>query len=290
MREGLLYGLAAYGWWGLVPLYFNAIADLPPEEVLAHRIVWSLVFLGLLLQYGRRWREVGRCFRTRAVLLALLTSTLLIAVNWYCYIYAVSTHQLVQASLGYYITPLVSVFLGMVWFKERLRNLQWAALALAGLGVVTLAWAQGEWPWVALAIAGSFGFYGLLRKQVAVDGVIGLSVEILLLLPAAAGYLLYLHATDALTLGTKGTQIDVLLALSGVVTTVPLVCFAQAARRLPLSTLGFLQYLSPTIQLALAVLLFRERFTDQLVSFACIWVALAVYTWDLMRGFRRQPS
>jgi chloramphenicol-sensitive protein RarD len=291
VRQGLLYGLAAYGWWGLVPLYFKLIADLPPAEVLAHRILWSLLFLGLLLRYSKRWHEVWRCFRSRRVLLALLGSTLLIAVNWYVYIYSVATRQVVQASLGYFVTPLVSVLLGMLWFKESLRRLQWAALALAVAGVVNLTAAQGQWPWIALLLAVSFGFYGLLRKRLAVDGLIGLSVEIVLLVPAAAGYLVYLGAAGRLTLGAAGVEIDCLLALSGVVTTVPLMCFAEAARRLPLSTLGFLQYVSPSLQLVLAVFLFHEPFTDvQLLSFGCIWAALAIYSLDMLFALRRTEA
>jgi chloramphenicol-sensitive protein RarD len=288
-REGLFYGLAAYGFWGLVPLYFKAISQVPPAEVLAHRIVWSVVFLALLVGVGGRWRDLAGCFRSRAVLRTLLASTLLIAVNWFVFIYAVSTGRLIQASLGYFITPLVSVLLGLVFLRERLRPGQWLAVALAATGVVYQAVAAGQLPWIALALAGSFGVYGLLRKTVRVDGLIGLSVETLLLLPAALGFLGYEAARDGLAWGGGDWTMDLLLALSGVVTTVPLVCFAQAARRLRLSTLGFLQYLSPSLAFLLAVGVFREEFAaGQLVSFGCIWAGLAIYSVDSVLAYNNR--
>jgi chloramphenicol-sensitive protein RarD len=289
LRAGVLYGLAAYGWWGLVPLYFKAVADLPAVEILAHRIVWSVVFLAAVLTWARRWPEVVRCFREPRTLLTLLASTLLIALNWLVYIYSVVSGQLVQSSLGYFMLPLISIALGMLWFKERLRPLQLAAVTLAAAGVVEMARAKGELPWIALVVAFSFGFYGLLRKRAPVDGLIGLSVEVVLLLPAAAGYLLYLGATGTQNLGAHGASIDLLLYLSGVVTAIPLLCFGQAARRLPLSGLGFMQYLSPTIALLLAVGLYGEDFRrDEAISFALIWTALGIYCVDTVRALRRR--
>src|SRR4051794_36197513 len=170
VREGFLYGVAAYGWWGLVPLYFKAVADLPAVEILAHRIVWSLLFLAALLAWAGRWGEGLRCFREPRLLLTLLGSTVLIALNWLVYIYNVTSGQLVQSSLGYFNLPLVSIALGMVWFHERLRRLQSLAVALAAAGVLWLTLDRGEWPWIALVLAFSFGFYGLLRKRAPVDG------------------------------------------------------------------------------------------------------------------------
>jgi chloramphenicol-sensitive protein RarD len=288
VRAGLLYGLAAYGWWGLVPLYFKAVADLPAVEILAQRIVWSVAFLAMVLAWARRWQDVARCFRDRRLLLTLLGSTVLIALNWLAYIYSVTSGQLVQSSLGYFILPLVSIALGMVWFKERLRPLQLAAVAVAAAGVLELTRANGELPWIAMVIAFSFGFYGLLRKRAAVDGLVGLSVEVALLLPVAAGYLCYLGLTGALSLGAQGAATDLLLVLSGVVTAVPLLCFGQAARRLPLSALGFLQYLSPTLALVLGVVLYEEEFgTKEAISFGLIWGALVVYSFDMARTLRR---
>lgn len=288
LREGFLCGLVAYVWWGLVPLYFKAVTALGAAELLAHRIVWSVLFLALVLGATGRWGDFARCFRDPKVLRALALSTVLIAVNWFVYIFSVTTNRLVQASLGYFILPLVSVMLGLVVFKERLRLLQWIALALAALGVVTLTLAKGEWPWIALILAFSFAFYGLVRKTAPVDGLIGLSVEVALLLPPSAGYLLYLTWTGEGTFGTAGLGLDALVVLSGVVTAVPLLFFGQAARRLPLSTLGFLQYLSPTLALILAVALFGEDFgRSDGVSFGCIWAALAVFSVDTLHSFRR---
>jgi chloramphenicol-sensitive protein RarD len=288
LREGILYGLAAYGWWGLVPVYFKAVADLPPAEILAHRIVWSLVFLALLLTLGRRWGELARCFRDRRLLLTLAASTMLIAVNWFVYIHGVSSGQILQTSLGYFMLPLVSIVLGMLFYRERLRPLQWAAVALAAYGVVNLTLARAQWPWIALALAVSFGFYGLLRKRAPVDGLVGLSAEVFLLLPVAAGYLGYLALEGQSALGNYGAVMDVLVLLSGVVTAIPLLCFGQAARRLPLTTLGFLQYLSPTLALVLAVTVYHEPFRqEEGISFACIWAGLAIYSVDLALALRR---
>jgi chloramphenicol-sensitive protein RarD len=287
VREGLLYGVAAYGWWGLVPLYFKAVSHLQPAEVLAHRIVWSVVFLAVLLGCGRRWGAVAACLRDPRARLRLLGSTVLIAVNWFVYFHAVTTGQLVQASLGYFILPLVSVVLALLFLKERLRPLQWLAVALAAAGVLYLALALGQWPWIALVLAFSFAFYGLLRKTVPADGLVGLSVEVLLLLPAAAGYLFYLGATAGLAWGTSDRTTDVLILFSGVVTAVPLLCFGQAARRLPLATLGFLQYLSPCVALLLAVVAFQEELTPaHWGCLACIWTALALFSFDTYRTLR----
>lgn len=287
-REGLLYGLAAYGWWGLVPVYFKAVAALPAVEVLAQRIVWSLGFLALLLTWGGRWKEVAGCWRDRRLLLMLLGSTVLIALNWFAFIHGVSTGQILQTSLGYFMLPLVSVVLGMVFYRERLRPFQLLAVTLGAVGVLTLTVTRGQWPWIALTLAVSFGFYGLLRKKAHVDGLVGLSVEVILLFPVATGYLAWLGATGELALGTYGAGMDVLLLLSGVVTAVPLLCFGQAARRLPLTTLGFLQYLSPTLALVLAVVFFGEPFAErEALSFGCIWVGLAVYSADVFTALRR---
>jgi chloramphenicol-sensitive protein RarD len=290
VREGFLYGLVAYGWWGLVPLYFKALEGVDAAEILAHRIVWSMVFLAALLSLAGRWGELKRCFTSPALLRVFLATSVLIAVNWFVYIYSVEERQLVQSSLGYFMTPLVSVGLGMLFFKERLRSLQAVALVLAVTGVLILTIAVGELPWIALILAVSFGLYGLLRKVVPVDGLVGLSVETLLLLPFAAGFLLWRAEEGAF--GRYSWSLDVLLFCSGVVTAVPLMCFAQAARRLPLSTLGFLQYLAPSLQFLLAVLLFHEDFAaEKAVSFGCIWGALVVFSIDTMREYRqRAPS
>jgi chloramphenicol-sensitive protein RarD len=286
-REGLVYAVIAYGLWGLVPLYFHALVQVPPPEILAHRVVWSLVFLILLLAVAHRWKQLRVALRTPSIRWTLQLTSLLVGCNWFMYITAVVQHQVVQASLGYFINPLVSVLLGMVFFGERLRRLQWLAIASACAGVVHLTIQGGEFPGIALAIALSFGFYGLFRKKLPVDGLVGLSVETMFLAPVAAGYLFYLHANSDLALGTGGLGLDLLLFCSGVVTAVPLLCFGQATQRLSLSTLGFLQYLSPSIQFLLAVLVLGEEFHEhRFISFGFIWIGLALFSIDSARNYR----
>jgi chloramphenicol-sensitive protein RarD len=274
--------------WGVVPLYFNALAPVEPLEILAHRIVWSLLFLALLLTVAKRWGDLLGCLRDRAALRVLLVTTVLIAGNWFVYIYGVSTQQVVQTSLGYFINPLVNVVLGMIFLGERLRRLQWAAVALAAAGVVMLTLDGDGLPWIALTLGCSFGTYGLLRKLVPVDGLVGLAVETTILFPLAAAYLGWLACAGSMGLGAHDTWHDFLLVISGVVTTVPLLCFVQAARRLRLATLGFFQYLSPSLQFAIAVLVLEEPFDlEKLGSFVFIWVALALYTLDSVLAQRK---
>lgn len=291
-REGLFYGLAAYGLWGLVPLYFRLlVGHLGALDILAYRVVWSMVFLTAVLFAGRRWGKVRDVLRNRQAVVVLSVTTVLIALNWLFYILAVVLEKVVQASLGYFITPLFSVVLGMVFFQEKLRPLQWLALGLATCGVLRLAWVGGEWPWIAIILAVSFGFYGLLRKRIPVDGLVGLSVETLFLLPAAGGYFLFAWLSEPPDLWHFDPVLALLLFLSGIVTAVPLLCFGQAAQRLPLSTLGFMQYLSPSLQLVIAVAIFGEELSwEQFYCFVLIWVALALFSVDSYRQFRAKPA
>lgn len=285
-REGFLYALAAYGWWGLVPFYFHWLGkEISPLEVLAHRIVWSALLLGCILSLSKRWPETLRCLRTRSLLVPLTISATLVGFNWLMYILGVFLEKIVQASLGYFILPLVSIVLGMVIFREHLRPLQQVAIAFATVGVVLLALAAGETPWLALALAVSFSLYGMIRKKVPVDGLTGLAVETIVLLPLALTYLAIHYAQqreieDGITLFK--------LSLSGVVTAVPLLCFGQAARRLPFSTLGFLQYISPSLQFALAIWLFEEPVTGGWLNYVLVWIALAIFSVDSFRWYRRQ--
>lgn len=277
-REGYLYGLVAYVWWGLVPIYFKSLAHVPPLEMLAHRIVWSVVVLAAMLSWAGRWGEVKRCLTSGTARWRLLATTVLIAVNWLTYIHAVTVGQVVQASLGYFILPLVSVSLGIVFLGERMKPAQWLATALAAAGVAVLVIGAGEVPWIALTLAFSFSLYGLLRKQIGVDGLIALAVETLLLFPLSLGYVLYGVWNGESAMGETANT-DVLIFLSGVVTTVPLYCFAEAVRRLPLTTLSFLQYLSPGLALALAVAFYREDFgPEKQLCFALVCAALIVYS------------
>jgi chloramphenicol-sensitive protein RarD len=284
---GLLYGLAAHGMWGLMPLYIWAMDRVPPHEILAHRIVWCSIFLLVVVTVFRRWGDLVRCVRTGRTLGLLTLSSLFIAANWFCYIYAANTGQTIQASLGYFINPLFSVLLGMVVFRERLRPVQWLALMLATVGVLVLIVDRGELPWIALALAVSFGFYGMVRKLTPVDAVIGLTVETLLLVPGAVSCLLYWAAGGHGLFGRQGLVVDGLLLGTGVITAVPLLCFGQAARRLPLTTLGLLQYLAPTLQLLLAVVVRGEQFWPWAVSLAFIWTALLIFSVESLVRARR---
>jgi len=288
--RGLAYGLGAYGIWGLIPTYFKAVASAPPLELLAHRVVWAL---GMLLVVGVRQGRLGElrgALRPGRTLVLLMGTTALIAVNWLIYIWAVVNRHVVEASLGYFITPLVNVLLGVVVLKERLERPVVGALLLAGGGVLWLALLSSRPPWVSLGLAASFGSYGLLRKLVPVGAVAGLTVETLLLFPLALAYLVGAerHGTLAFLSGSAGR--DLLLVLAGPITAIPLLLFAGAVRRLPLTSLGFLQYLSPTLQFLLATLVYREPFAAvQGVAFGLIWAALVVFAVHTLRRGAEEP-
>lgn len=287
-RLGVVYGLSAYLMWGLVPIYFKAVAHVPPMEVLAHRVLWAAPFLLGLLAHRRGIRLAVQAMRVRRTAATLFGTTVLIATNWFVFIWAVGHDQVLQASLGYFINPLVNVLLGFVFLGERLRRLQTVSVGLAVVGVGYLTLRYGAFPSIALLLAGSFGFYGLLRKTARVDALAGLTAEVSLLLPAAIVFLTYqgLRGTSAFGLHAWGT--DLLLVAAGLVTAIPLLCFTAAARRLRLATLGFLQYVAPTGHFLLAVLLYGEVFTrTHLIAFGCIWTALALYSVDAVRRRRR---
>jgi len=287
-RTGVLYGLAAYGWWGLAVIYFKAVAHVPPLEVLAQRVVWSVPLLFGLLALRGRLGEVRAVLRDRRTLAILFLTTLLIGSNWLIYITAVTTGHILQSSLGYYINPLVNVMLGMAALGERLRPAQWASVLLAAAGVLYLAFSYGRPPWFALSLAATFALYGLLRKTVRAEGSVGLTVETSLMLPAALVFLLVQATQGRPAFGHVSLQTDLLLLASGLMTAMPLVWFANAIRRLPLTTMGFLQYLSPTLQFLLAVAVYGEPFTRaHLVTFGCIWAALALYSVDAALAARR---
>ena len=282
-RIGLLYALGAFTAWGVVlPIYLKALADVPVLHILAHRIVWGALFaLALVAGLGRR-RELGQLLVPRTMALLLL-SALLVTINWVTYIYAVSNSHIVETSLGYFMNPLVSVALGMLVLGERLRPLQIAACLIAGVGVAILAAATGGLPWIALTLAFSFGFYGLVRKVVAVESLIGFTFEASILAPIAALYLLWLWASgqSSFTLATPGR--DTLLLGAGVVTALPLIWFAAAARKLPLTTIGLLQFTSPSATFLLGVLVYGEPFSaGEATTFACIWLALLLYLADAL--------
>jgi chloramphenicol-sensitive protein RarD len=284
---GLLYGVAAYGFWGVVPLYFRQLRHVPADELLAHRIVWSTLLLIVILTAARMWGDLRRGLAVPRTRWTLLLTAILIAINWYSYIYAATHDMLVEASLGYFIAPLASAGLGVVVLRERLRPAQMVALALGATGVMILTVQAGTFPWIALLIAGSFSLYGLFRKTVAADALTGLTVESLLLLPLALGWAVWVQVRGPASFGRVDRATDLWLLAGSVITVVPLYCFAQAARRLRLTTIGFLQYLSPTGQMLLAVYVNREPFeAAKLYGFGPIWVALALYSLDAVWGYR----
>jgi len=287
LRSGILYGIAAFVTWGLGPIYFKAVASVPALEVLAHRIIWSVALLVLLVLFTRQWHEVRRAFQTPRTRNILLVTTILISGNWFMFIWAIANNHVLQSSLGYYINPLVSVLLGVVFLRERLSRRGLVSVLLAAVGVAFQIILGNEIPTIALVLAFSFGLYGLLRKVVAVDAMVGLTVETALLAPATLLYLFWLGQTDSGHFGTVSWQLTLLLSSAGVVTTLPLLWFTASARRLPLATVGFLQYLTPSLQFLLAVLVYGEVFcTYHSVTFGCIWIALGVYSFDMVKQNR----
>ncbi len=283
-RQGVLCAVAAYGCWGLIPLYFKTVAQVPPLEVLAHRVAWSLVLLALLVTLARRWSAFRRAITDRWVLLTLAGSTLLLGVNWLTYIYAVFSNQVVEASLGYFLNPLVNVVLGVVFLKEAMRPWQMVSVGLAIVGVAIFGA-----PPIAITLALSFAFYGLLRKHVAVDGLLGLFIETILLAPLAVGYIALLAASGRSAFVASDPATCFKLMASAVVTAVPLLLFTAAARRLRFSTLGFLQYLAPTVQFLLAVLVFDEELSvEKIIALISIWAGVAVYSYDSLRLYQQQ--
>jgi chloramphenicol-sensitive protein RarD len=278
MNAGTLSAALAFLCWGLFPLYFHAIGDVPPLQILAHRMVWSLLFLVIVLAVRRQWAWLNIVRKPR-VFASFVASAILLSLNWLIYIWAVNNGHVIEASLGYFITPLVNIMFGSVLLKERLRRAQWMAIAVAALGVAWLTWQAGNVPWIALALAVTFGGYGLLRKTAALGALEGLAFETMILFPLAAAYVAWLtaHGQNAF-INTGSTTTRVLLVAAGPITAIPLLLFAAGARKIPLSVVGLLQYLAPTLQFLLGVWLFHEAFTpDRLVGFVLIWLALALF-------------
>ena len=286
MNPGLVYATLAFGMWGLFPLYFQFIAQVPPLEVVLHRSVWSLGFVLLVLAWQRRWAWLGENLRQPRRVALFATSALLLACNWMVYVLAVQSGHVVEASLGYFINPLVNVLLGVLVLRERLRPLQWVAVTLAACGVIWLTWQGGRLPWIALTLACSFGLYGLMRKTAPLGALEGLALENILLAPLVLPALLWWTFTRDGVLATGPASLVGWLLIAGPLTALPLLCFAAGARRLKLATLGLVQYLSPTLQLILGVWLFHEPFgQDRLVGFLFIWAGLVLVSADAL-GWR----
>ncbi|MDY0963336.1 EamA family transporter RarD [Massilia sp. CFBP9026] len=287
MRSGIIYAALAFLCWGLFPIYFHALDGVPPLQILAHRMLWSLGFLLIVLVLRRQWKWLN-VVRQPRVFFSFVLSAVLLSANWLVYIWSVTNHHVIEASLGYFINPLVNIMLGYLILKERLRSVQWVAIAIAALGVAWLTWQAGTVPWIALFLAFSFGSYGLLRKTAALGALEGLSFETIVLFPLAAAYVIWLTVQGQnVFINTDSDTIRVLLVMAGPLTAIPLLLFASGARKIPLSILGLLQYLSPTLQFLLGVWLFKEAFTaDRLVGFALIWSALILFAGE---GLLRRP-
>lgn len=287
VRHGMLYGLAAYGMWGAIPIYFRWLGSFANSyDILAHRIVWSaLLLLSLLVVVRGQWQALLTALRQPRTVALLVLSSVLIAINWFVYIYGVETKRVIHCSLGYFITPLVNVALGVFLLGERFRPWQGVALACGAVGMVILASMTDSFPWIALSLAATFSTYGLMRKLMAVDTLTGLTAESLILSPLALGYIWWAGSAWQST-DTGGHW---MLILSGPATVIPLFCFGQAARMLPLSTLGFLQYLSPSLQFLVAVILFHEPLdASRAVAFSMVWVGLLIFTIDIVQQQRKK--
>jgi len=288
-RSGLAFAIGAYGLWGFLPVYFIALAPSDPLEIVGWRVLLSLVFCALLIAVTRAWRHFGVLMRDRSIVLTMGLAGLLIFVNWQTYVYATLTNQVVEAALGYFINPIVTVFLGVLVLRERLNLTQWIAVGISIVAVVVLAVGYGQLPWIALVLAFSFGFYGLIKKRVGprVDAISGLTIETVWLAPLAVVQLVFVGMTTGLTIGTVSAWHTTLLLSAGAVTAVPLLLFAAASRRLPLIYMGFIQYFAPFIQFLVGVVVLQEPMPpERWVGFGLVWVALGVLTFDLLRGVR----
>lgn len=282
-RAGSLYAIAAFGFWGLTPIYYKLLPHVPPVEVLAHRIVWSVVFGALFVSLSRNWPAVRSALRHGPTVRALALTAALVSTNWLIYIYAIVNDQVMATSLGYYINPLVNVLLGMLFLGERMGRGRALAVALAATGTISLAFEVGGLPWISLSLAFSFGFYGLIRKRLGLPALAALFVETLLIAPFALLVLGWYGAQGSAAFGVD-LRTSLILVLAGPVTLLPLLWFAEAARRLPLITVGFFQYLGPTLTFLLATLVYGETFTMAwAIAFAAIWSALLVFTLDSLR-------
>ncbi|MBN1149459.1 MAG: EamA family transporter RarD [Anaerolineales bacterium] len=279
MNRGILYAASAYLLWGFLPVYWKALQSVPATQILSHRIVWSMVFLAALIAWKRDWARLRQAIAAPKTLLAGFLAACLLAVNWLTYIWGVNAGFVVETSLGYFINPLVNVMLGVIFLRERLRPWQWLPVGLAAAGVAYLTLTYGSLPWIALTLAFTFGLYGLIKKLASLGALTGLALETGILFGPALLYLLYLGSQGVGAFSSQGAPIDALLAATGVVTAFPLLLFGMGARRIHLSTLGILQYIAPTCQLFLGVLVYGEPFTPaRLVGFGLIWAALIFYS------------
>jgi chloramphenicol-sensitive protein RarD len=282
-QAGVLYAAFSYILWGVLPVYWKLLHHVNADEILANRVFWSFFFIAAILVLNKKWGLFTGTLRglaqNKKQLAALSVASMLISINWFMYIWAVNTDQMIEASLGYYINPLVSVLLGMIFLKERLSILQYLSFALAAIGVLVMTISYGQFPWIALSLAISFGLYGLAKKLIKVDSAVGLALETLVVMPLAAIYIGYLMIQGTNSLFASSLSTTLLLAGAGAATAVPLLFFAKGAQRIPLSTLGILQYIAPTLTLILGVFVYHETFSSiHLLAFTFIWSALILYS------------
>ncbi|MBD3646191.1 MAG: EamA family transporter RarD [Pseudomonadales bacterium] len=286
--EGAWFALAAYGFWGIVPIYFKWVDHVDPLEILSHRVIWSVVLLLAILAITGQLPSL-RIPPQRLWKLAVTAA--LLSANWLIFIFAVTNDNITATSLGYFINPLVSVLLGMIFLGERLRPLQWIAIMIAASGILFQLFWYGKLPWISLALAFSFGFYGLLRKNFNLPSIAGLAVETMIVCPLAMAFLIWLYTSDAMAFGTVNLTTDMLLIMGGVVTSFPLLCFAAAVTRLSLTAAGMFQYLAPSMSLVIAVAVYDEPFgIDRIITFSCIWVALAIFSVESINFHRKIHS
>lgn len=287
-KGGTLAAIGAYALWGFLPLYWKAVHTVPALEILCHRMVWSFVLAVILLTWKRHWKWLQQIRKRPVTLVIFLGAASILTLNWFIYIWAVNAGRLVDASLGYFINPLLNVLLGVLFLRERLRLWQWIPVGIAAAGVTYITLSYGVFPWIALTLAITFGFYGLLRKTASLNALEGLSLETAFMFLPAFLYLVHLEKTGAGTLGHTMATTNILLAFSGVATALPLILFAYAARRVTLTTLGFLQYIAPTGQFLLGVLVYGEAFEGaRVIGFCAIWVALLMYSLERIIEGRR---
>ena len=290
-RQGIFYALGAYFIWGIAPAYFKLLQQVAPGEIMTHRVIWSFFFMLILLSLSRNWNKVKATLKQPKKVLLLAVSAILVCSNWLIFIWAVNNQHLLEASLGYFINPLLNVLVGMVFLGERFRRLQWLAVVLAACGVLVQLWKFGSVPVIALGLAVTFSLYGLLRKKIAVDAQTGMLLETSWLLPFAALYLFGFADSSTSHLSQNTLSLNLLLIAAGIVTTIPLMLFTAACTRLRLSTVGFFQYLGPTLMFLLAVIFYGEHMTpDKAVTFSFIWAALVLFIFDALWALRRAKT
>lgn len=289
MRDGIIAGLAAYLMWGILPVYFKIVASVDPLEVLTHRVIWAVPFGALILSLRRQWPEVRRALSHRAMRGWLSLSALVIGLNWFVYIWAIQDERIFETSLGYYINPLTNMLVGVLVFGERLRRFQSAAVVLAAIGVLVLTVSGGQVPWVALFLAISFTIYATIRKKVVIGGMPGLFVETLILLPAALIWFSYMKSLGHADFGGDNPTLTVWLFMAGPITALPLLCFALAARRLPLTMIGFMQFLAPTMQFLTGIYYGEQLTTAHLICFGFIWSAVLIFSFDAIKSGTKKP-